>query len=80
MDVIFSKSDKDQLAEAKILLQNILVRAVERQLPANENRMELVPLIVTLEVTPEEALVLAPVKESGFITLVLRPKRDNDKK
>jgi Flp pilus assembly protein CpaB len=74
VDVIYSKSDGDIKAEAKILLQNTLVRAVERQMPDKGHKGGFVPVIVTLDVTPEEALVLAPLKEKGSITLIIRPK------
>jgi Flp pilus assembly protein CpaB len=74
VDVIYSKSDGDVKAEAKTLLQNVLVRAVERQMPDRGHNGGFVSLIVTLDVTPEEALVLAPLKEKGSITLIIRPK------
>jgi pilus assembly protein CpaB len=73
VDVIFTKADGAAKPDTKILLQNILVRAVEREMLAEMRNMDFVPFIVTLDVTPEEALVLAPLKEKGTITLVLRP-------
>jgi pilus assembly protein CpaB len=83
VDVIFTKADGVAKPESKILLQNILVRAVEREVPDGMRNLELVPLVVYLDVTPEDALVLAPMKEKGSITLVLRPadamKIDADK-
>jgi pilus assembly protein CpaB len=83
VDVIFTKADGAAKPESKILLQNILVRAVEREVPDGMRNLELVPLLVYLDVTPEDALVLAPLKEKGNITLVLRPpdamKIDADK-
>ncbi len=70
-DVIHIKSEDDPKEEAKMLFERILVRAVEREKPNKEGDMQLVPLIVTLDVTPEQALVLAALKEKGSIVLVL---------
>ncbi len=79
VDVIYSNPDGGQKSEAKILLRNILVRAIEQPMLDDDNKIELVPLLVTLDVTPEEALVLAPIKETGNVTLTNRPKEDTKK-
>jgi len=79
VDVIYSKSDGDSKPEGKILMQDILVRAVERQMANERDTLELVPLIVTLEVTPEQALVLVPIRDKGSIALVVRPAGGGNK-
>ncbi len=69
------KGDKDP--ECRVVLQNILVRAVDQQMVKPEDRAGFVPATVTLEVTPEQALVLSKIKDVGSITLSLRPFGDD---
>lgn len=63
--------------EAKIILQNILVRAVDLQSVKPEDKQGIVPATVTLEVTPQEALLLARVQDQGSLTLSLRSIGDS---
>jgi pilus assembly protein CpaB len=78
VDVIHTLRNGDRETASKVLLQNILVRAVDQQDRRPEDRAGVVPATVTLEVTPEEALKLAAVKDIGSITLSLRPLGDGN--
>jgi pilus assembly protein CpaB len=69
------KGDKDP--ECRVILQNILVRAVDQQMIKPEDRAGFVPATVTLEVTPEQAVILGKIKDVGSITLSLRPFGDD---
>jgi len=62
--------------ESRLVLQNILVRAIDLQPVRPDDRPGIVPATVTLEVTPEQALILVTVKDSGAITLALRSVGD----
>ena len=79
VDVIHNKTNGAQKSEGKLLLQNILVLAVDEEPPFEKKKMELVRLIVTLEVTPEEALVLVPFTGTGNFTLIRRGPGDEQK-
>ncbi len=46
----------DKESESRVILQNILVRAVDQQAMKPEDKPGLVPATVTLEVTPQQAL------------------------
>jgi pilus assembly protein CpaB len=77
VDVIHTLRRGDQQSESRVVLQNILVRAVDQQAMKPEDRPGLVPATVTLEVTPQQALVLARVADVGSVTLALRPTGDD---
>jgi pilus assembly protein CpaB len=77
VDVIHAVRRGDKESESRVVLQNILVRAVDQQAMKPDDRPGLVPATVTMEVTPQEALVLARVKDTGTITLALRASGDD---
>lgn len=77
VDVLHASRFGDH-TEAKVVLQNLLVRAVDLQTVRPEDKAGVVPATVTLEVTPEEAVILAKVKDTGVITLALRPVGDSN--
>jgi pilus assembly protein CpaB len=68
-----------QSAEAKLVLQNILVRAVDTTNVRPEDRHAIPPNTVTLEVTNEEALELAKRSATGQMKLVLRAADDQSR-
>jgi Flp pilus assembly protein CpaB len=76
VDVIHSVRHGDKDSDTHVVLQNILVRAVDQTATKPDDKPGLVPATVTMEVTPQQALVLARVKDSGTITLALRPMGD----
>lgn len=76
VDVIHTIRRNDREAESHVVLQNILVRAVDQQAMKPDDKPGLVPATVTLEVTPQQAIIVARVKDSGTITLALRPMGD----
>lgn len=76
VDVIHTIRRNDREAESHVVLQNILVRAVDQQAMKPDDKPGMVPATVTLEVTPQQAITLARVKDSGSITLALRPMGD----
>jgi len=64
-------------ADTKLILENVLVRAVDQQPVRPEDRASQVPTTVTLQLTPEQALKLCTYKDTGALTLLLRPFGDN---
>jgi len=64
-------------ADTKLILENVLVRAVDQQPVRPEDKASMVPTTVTLELTPEQSLKLCSYKDSGTLTLLLRPFGDN---
>jgi pilus assembly protein CpaB len=72
VDIIHTMRRGEREPDSRVVLQNILVRAVDLIERRPDDRSGVVPSTVTLEVTPEEALVLARVKDIGSITLSLR--------
>jgi pilus assembly protein CpaB len=66
-------------SDSKMILENVLVRAVDQQPVRPEDKASMIPATVTLELTPEQALKLCQFKESGSLTLLLRPFGDNTK-
>jgi pilus assembly protein CpaB len=77
VDVYHTLRRGDREAESRVILQNILVRAVDQQAMKPEDKPGMVPATVTLEVTPQQALSLARVQDLGSITLALRPYGDD---
>ena len=77
VDVFHTMRHGDKESESRVILQNILVRAVDQQAMKPEDKPGLVPATVTLEVTPQQALALARVQDVGSITLALRPDGDD---
>jgi len=64
-------------AESKLVLENVLVRAVDVQPVRPEDKASIIPQTVTLQLTPEQALKLASYVGTGTLTLLLRPFGDN---
>src|SRR6516162_4387309 len=77
VDVIHTLRRNDKEAESHVVLQNILVRAVDQQSLKPEDKPGMVPATVTLEVTPQQALILTRVQDQGTITLALRSYGDD---
>jgi pilus assembly protein CpaB len=77
VDVIHTLKRGDKEAESRVVLENILVRAVDQTAMKPDDRPGLVPATVTLEVTPRQAIILASVKDHGSLTLALRPYGDD---
>jgi Flp pilus assembly protein CpaB len=60
----------------KMVLDNVLVQAVD-QLPVQpQDRAATIPATVTLELAPEQSLKLSEFKDPGTLTLLLRPSGD----
>jgi len=62
--------------DTKLILENVLVRAVDQQPVRPEDRASQVPTTVTLQLSPEQALKLCTYKDTGALTLLLRPFGD----
>jgi Flp pilus assembly protein CpaB len=77
VDIYHTLRRGDRESESRVILQNILVRAVDQQAMKPEDKPGMVPATVTLEVTPQQALTLARVQDLGSITLALRPYGDD---
>jgi Flp pilus assembly protein CpaB len=76
VDVIHSMRRGEHESDSRVILQNILVRAVDTLASKPDDKLGIIPATVTLEVTPQQALVLARVKDTGVLTLALRPVGD----
>jgi Flp pilus assembly protein CpaB len=77
VDILHTVKRGDKEPECRVILQNILVRAVDLAMSKPEERQGVVPATVTLEVTPSEAMELTKVKDVGSITLALRAAGDD---
>jgi pilus assembly protein CpaB len=77
VDILHTVKRGDKEPECRVILQNILVRAVDLAMSKPEERQGVVPATVTLEVTPSEATELTKVKDVGSITLALRAMGDD---
>jgi Flp pilus assembly protein CpaB len=77
---VYQTNNRTQNGDTKLLLQNVLVRAVDL-LPARpEDKAGHVPATVTLELSPKDTQRLISATDSGgIITLALRPFGDNSK-
>ncbi|MGE3809325.1 MAG: Flp pilus assembly protein CpaB [Gemmataceae bacterium] len=78
VDIILTKRNQVS-TDVNYVLEDVLVRAVDLMPVRPDDRPGMVPSTVTLEVTPEEALKLAKVKQAGEFTLTLRPFGDKKK-
>jgi pilus assembly protein CpaB len=65
--------------DAKLVLEDVLVRAVDQQPVRPEDKAAMIPTTVTLQLTPEQSLKLCGYKDSGTLTLLLRPIGDDSK-
>jgi Flp pilus assembly protein CpaB len=75
VDIIHVGRYNDHM-ESRLILQKILVRAIDLLPVRPDDRSGMVPTTVTLEVTPEQALMLAAVRD-GNLTLSLRAVTDS---
>src|SRR6266851_634731 len=67
-------------ADAKMVLENVLVRAVDQQPVRPEDaKAAMIPATVTLQLTPEQSLKLCAYTSGGNLTLLLRPIGDESK-
>ncbi|HEV3260024.1 MAG TPA: Flp pilus assembly protein CpaB [Gemmataceae bacterium] len=73
---IFHVGRNGDRMESKVILQNVLVRAIDLQPVRPDDRPGVVPATVTVEVTREQSLTLIGVKDTGTITLALRSVGD----
>jgi pilus assembly protein CpaB len=79
VDVLHSVREGNRGSDAKVILENILVKAIDLLPVRPEDRPGMVGGTATLEVTPQEALKLASVQNNGMLMLVLRPYGDTSK-
>ena len=77
---VYQTNNRSGNGETKLLLQNVLVRAVD-QMPARpEDKPGHVPATVTFELSPKDSRTLIAATDAGaVITLALRPFGDNSK-
>lgn len=72
VDVVWVARRGDSESTAKIILQNVLVLAVDTQEIRPDDKNALIPSTVTLAVTPEQSERLSLAGEMGSLKLVLR--------
>lgn len=79
VDVLVTLKDKGgREKRAKVFLQNLRVLSVGQQLSRDEEGQPVVAKTVTLEVTPDEAELLAVAMNEGVLSLALRGYSDAD--
>jgi pilus assembly protein CpaB len=78
VDVVWVSRRGDVDSTSKIILQNVLVLAVDQQQVRPEDKQAMVPATVTLAVTPDQAERLSLAKEMGTLQLILRPFGDEE--
>jgi pilus assembly protein CpaB len=76
---IVSVSRRGDEVLSRIILQNILVLAVDQNSQRPEDKLATVSSTVTVEVTPAQAEKLALATEFGTLRLILRPFGDEEK-
>jgi len=76
VDVVHVSREGNRGSEAKLVLENVLVRAIDLLPVRPEDRPGVVGGTATLELTPEEILDLAKVQGTGSLMLSLRPYGD----
>ncbi|HLJ97273.1 MAG TPA: Flp pilus assembly protein CpaB [Gemmataceae bacterium] len=79
VDILSVITGKDGESSAKIILQNILVLAVDQNSNRPDDRSAIVASTVTVQVTPEQAERLALAQKMGTLSLSLRSFGDDDK-
>jgi pilus assembly protein CpaB len=60
-------------SETKMILENVLVRAVDQQPVRPEDKPSSVPVTITLELSLEQAQKLIHLKSTGTLTVLVRP-------
>src|SRR5262249_18518368 len=78
VDVVWVSRTNEKEQVSKIILQNVLVLAVDQQPVRPEDKQAMVPSTVTLAVTPEQAERLTLASETGLLKLILRPFGDEE--
>jgi pilus assembly protein CpaB len=79
VDILSVITGQNGESNAKIILQNILVLAVDQSANRPDDRQAVVSNTVTLQVTPEQAERLALAQKMGTLSLSLRSFGDDDK-
>jgi Flp pilus assembly protein CpaB len=80
VDVVSVVRQNENNTYSKIILQNVLVLAVDTLAGRPEDgKQALVSNTVTLQVTPQQAETLAMARELGTLNLILRAYGDEDK-
>jgi pilus assembly protein CpaB len=74
---VMRRGDTDTIS--KMILQNILVLAVDQTQIRPDDKQAVVANTVTVEVTPAQAETLSLATEMGTLRLILRPFGDEDK-
>lgn len=78
VDIIHTTKKNDRI-ETKVLLENVHVLAVDSTPERQTENTGKVPQTVTVEVKPDEALILNSAMEGGTLRLTLRPAEDHKK-
>jgi pilus assembly protein CpaB len=73
VDLIVTVKRGDQDSWSRIIMQNMQVLAVDLQDVRNPDQKAVIPSVVTLAATPEEAEKLSMAQSLGEIRMVLRP-------
>jgi pilus assembly protein CpaB len=79
VDILSVIASPNGESNAKIILQNILVLAVDQSSNRPDDRQAVVSNTVTLQVTPEQAERLALAQKMGTLSLSLRSFGDDDR-
>jgi pilus assembly protein CpaB len=79
VDIVSVVRRSDTETYSKIILQNVLVLAVDTLDQRPEDKKAMVVSTVTVQVTPQEAEKLSLAKELGTLQLIMRPFDDNGK-
>lgn len=79
VDIIHvTTSDKGEKT-SRVIMQNVLILAVDQESSLQDDKKAMVSQTVTVEVTPTQATALALAKELGPLQLVLRSFGDEEK-
>ena len=81
MDILVTQRATDGNTEnfsSRTVLQNVRVLAIDQSVEDQDGRSVVVGSVATLELTPEEAEVLARAEQQGDISLTLRSILDGE--
>jgi pilus assembly protein CpaB len=79
VDIVSVITNQNGETNSRIILQNILVLAVDQTNVRDSDKPAMVASTVTVQVTPEQANRLALAQKLGTISLILRPFGDDEK-
>lgn len=77
VDVVWVPREQNQQSTPKVVLENVLVRAIDLASNRPEDKPGMIGAVATLEVDPKQMVELARYRNTGSLYLALRPSGDD---